>query len=339
MGISINTNIAASRASHFLASNHANLQKSLDRLSSGRRITEPADDAGGLAVAMKMKHSIQGLSGASKNIGNAISFLQVQDGILSSAGDIVSRMGELKGLYGDVLKSTTDKATYDAEFQDLQGQLFNLALTEFNGIRLVGDLNNAAGAGTASTGNGFEFGNATNEADSSVTLNVSTSENGSSGPQVALMQSLLLSAVTITQDTTALTYVTRTGGWDDNASKAAAVGGVAQDGSFSLASSDTTNAAKVFSLADVQQGVFSAALENVATARAKNGGQVKRLQYAQADVDSKMTNMTAAHGRIMDVDIAAESSNLAKQQILVQAAAAMTAQANSANDVALMLLR
>ena len=72
-GISINTNIAASRASHFLTSNHANLQKSLDRLSSGRRITEPADDAGGLAVAMKLNHSIQGLSGASKNIGNAIS--------------------------------------------------------------------------------------------------------------------------------------------------------------------------------------------------------------------------------------------------------------------------
>jgi flagellin len=49
--------------------------------------------------------------------------------------------------------------------------------------------------------------------------------------------------------------------------------------------------------------------------------------------------MTAAHGRIMDVDIAAESANLAKQQILVQASAAMTAQANSANDVALLLLQ
>ena len=108
MGISINTNIAASRASHFLASNHANLQKSLDRLSSGRRITEPADDAGGLAVAMKLNHSIQGLSGASKNIGNAISFLQVQDGILDSAGQIVSRMGELQGMSTDVLKNTGD---------------------------------------------------------------------------------------------------------------------------------------------------------------------------------------------------------------------------------------
>ena len=93
MGISINTNIAASRRVSFWPV-IANLQKSLDRLSSGRRITEPADDAGGLAVAMKLNHSIRA-DGASKNIANAISFLQVQDG-LASAGEIVSRMGELQ---------------------------------------------------------------------------------------------------------------------------------------------------------------------------------------------------------------------------------------------------
>ena len=72
--------------------------------------------------------------------------------------------------------------------------------------------------------------------------------------------------------------------------------------------------------------------------RATNGGQVKR-PVRLADVETQISNMTAAHGRIMDVDIAAESSNLAKQQILVQASAAMTAQANTSNDVALMLLR
>ena len=64
-----------------------------------------------------------------------------------------------------------------------------------------------------------------------------------------------------------------------------------------------------------------------------------RLQYALANVQSQITNLSAANGRIVDVDIAAESSNLAKQQVLVQASAAMTAQANVANDVALMLLQ
>ena len=93
MGISINTNVAATRAGMYLASNHANLQKSLDRLSSGRRITEPADDAGGLAVSMKLDHTSKVLRGVTHNISNGISLLQVQDGILKSAGDIVSRMG------------------------------------------------------------------------------------------------------------------------------------------------------------------------------------------------------------------------------------------------------
>ena len=60
---------------------------------------------------------------------------------------------------------------------------------------------------------------------------------------------------------------------------------------------------------------------------------------AQANVDTQINNLSAANGRIVDVDIAAESSNLAKQQVLVQASAAMTAQANVANDVALMLLQ
>ena len=110
--------------------------------------------------------------------------------------------------------------------------------------------------------------------------------------------------------------------------------GLAGTGGVHALDSDDITAGVIISTYCIHSGI-----ENIATLRATNGGQVKRLQYAQADVDSKIANMTAAHGRIMDVDIAAESSNLAKQQILVQASAAMTAQANSANDVALLLLQ
>ena len=84
MSLSISSNIAATRASQFLANNHQNLQKSLDRLSSGKRITEPADDAGGLAVSMKLENEINQLEGAANNLANAISFLQVQDGLLDN---------------------------------------------------------------------------------------------------------------------------------------------------------------------------------------------------------------------------------------------------------------
>ena len=75
---------------------------------------------------MKLEGSIDRLKGASNNVSNAISFLQVQDGILEAAGNIVSRMGELKGLYADVLKSSSDKATYDAEFRISKNNSINL---------------------------------------------------------------------------------------------------------------------------------------------------------------------------------------------------------------------
>ena len=73
--------------------------------------------------------------------------------------------------------------------------------------------------------------------------------------------------------------------------------------------------------------------------RAMNGGQVSRLQFSQENLTSQATNMQAALGRIMDVDVAEETANLAKRQILVQASASMVAQANTANNVALMLLQ
>ena len=63
MAITINTNSAASAASFQLTKNNAALQKSLNRLSSGNRITQPSDDAGGLAVSMKLKGSINRLRG------------------------------------------------------------------------------------------------------------------------------------------------------------------------------------------------------------------------------------------------------------------------------------
>jgi flagellin len=332
MGISINTNIAASRASHFLASNHANLQKSLDRLSSGRRITEPADDAGGLAVAMKLNHSIQGLSGASKNIGNAISFLQVQDGILASAGDIVSRMGELQSMSSDVMKNTTDIDNYEAEFNDLRNQLYNMTKSQFNGVNLFGDWYD--NAGTQNT-TGYDF--ATNRAAANATLSVIISEDGTTN--VTIHKALLGSALMVNNDNTTTSAAIAAA--DATAATIEAVGGAnAKNGLVQLATDDlrTLDSNDAVTAAHTA-AAFTQALENIANLRATNGGQVKRLQYAQADVDSKISNMTAAHGRIMDVDIATESANLAKQQILVQASAAMTAQANTANDVALLLLR
>ena len=275
MGISINTNVASSRASNYLAANHANLQKSLDRLSSGRRITQPADDAGGLAVSMKLEHTGKVLRATTHNLANAVSLLQTQDGVLKSIGDIVSRMGELRAMHSDVTKNSTDKGNYNSEFRDLTAQIAQLRTTKFNGKSLF---DNTSGLSVVLD----EFGtNKFNihQAAVKVDLDAETSLNISS---------------TV-------------------ASTASVAGNTYED--------------------------YTDALEAIAELRATNGGQVRRLNYQLANLETQITNLSAANGRIMDVDIAQESANLARQQVLVQASAAMTAQANTSNDVALMLLQ
>ena len=337
MGISINTNVAASRAGNYLATNHSNLQKSLDRLSSGKRITEPADDAGGLAVSMKLEHTSKVLRGTTHNISNAISFLQVQDGILESAGKIVSRMGELQGMSADVTKNSTDIDNYEAEFNDLRSQLYDMTKSKFNGVYLFGDWKDDGDGDLSTTNLDFADNDDDGRTHDDATLNVVIDEDST---EFTIHKALLGSALLVGID------------GDESAS----LGAVAKESARTDIDYDTTAAPTgLIKRADTTAtdeaildssstdafttAAFTKALENIATLRATNGGQVRRLQYQLANVETQITNLSAANGRIMDVDIAAESSNLARQQVLVQASAAMTAQANMSNDVALMLLQ
>ena len=309
MPLNINTNTAASLASYNLSKNNASLQKSLARLSSGSRITQPADDAGGLAVSMKLKGSINRLQGVEKNIGNAISFLQVQDGVLESAGKIVDRMAELKALSQDVLKNSSDIANYNAEFKNLQVQLHQMGDTKFNGVSLFATTNSAGKATFNTVGSGN-------------TVSIYTSENGGSGSIVSINKATMLAALTIDS-----TNVGVKKAFQDST------------GSATIKSFAAADVGSAISLGAVSVGVYSQALQNIATLRAENGGSVSRLQFAQESAAQQRTNLEAANGRIVDVDIATESTLLAKYNILVQASASMVAQANSANNVALTLLQ
>ncbi|MEO0055215.1 MAG: hypothetical protein RLZZ50_1162, partial [Verrucomicrobiota bacterium] len=89
MAVVINTNYAATVASNNLAASNSMLQKSLNRLSSGSKIVSPADDAGGLAVSMKLTAAARRSGAAGINIGNSISFLQTQEGALKVTGKVI----------------------------------------------------------------------------------------------------------------------------------------------------------------------------------------------------------------------------------------------------------
>ena len=309
MSLSINTNHAAVRASQNLAINNELLMKSMQRLASGKRIIDTSDDAGGLAIAMKLNSSIEKLKGVSSNIKNSISFLDVQDGIMQGAAGILERMSELKSLSQDVLKNSSDINTYNTEFKNLQVQLYQMSKEKFNGISLFATTTEANGGSSA------VFGNNNSSTDNTITI--FTTEGGSSGPKVSVHKALLLSAITFDENQVSLSQA------------------FGSSGSKTFAVSVSGNA-KV--LDDFTTSFFTQAIENIASLRAQNGGSMSRLDFAMTNLDRTRANLEASYGQIMDVDIAEESTRLAKYQILVQASSSMLAQANMMPNTAMMIL-
>jgi flagellin len=279
MSVVINTNSAATSAAYNLSNTNVNLQRSLNRLSSGSRINSSFDDAGGLAVSMKMSAAIRRTDATAANVGNSISYLQTQDGVLKNADKILSRMSELSTLSLDVTKTNDDRALYNREFGVLYSQLNALETEEFNGISLF----------SVQSG-GLTLGEAMHT--------VYTSEDGAT-QTVGISRANLgfVNDVTIT-----------TGG--------------------------------ISNLADAQTatGRIQTAIENVAQLRAQNGAEQSRLSYSLDMLKINKGNLEAANSRIIDVDVAAESTQLARFNILQQAGTAMLAQANQATQSILRLI-
>jgi flagellin len=259
MSVVINTNFAATVAANNLAASNDSLQKSLNRLSSGSKIVTPSDDAGGLAVSMKLSAAAKRSGAAVTNIGNAVSFLQTQDGVMKVAGKILDRMGELATLYSDTTKNSDDIANYSAEFDQLTEELANLATETFNSNSLFG-------------GND---------------LTVQTNEDGSQ-----------------------------------------AVTAVAIDLAADVSGADITSLSTI-----------TDAIKAVATDRANNGAAQSVLGFASEVLTVNKSNLEAATSRITDVDVASESTQLARWNILVQSGTAMLAQANQSAQIALKLLQ
>ena len=325
MSLNISTNTAALKAGSYLAANSLKLQKAYDRLASGKKLSSPMDNPGGLAVSMKLQASINRLSGAQNNVQNALSFLEVQDGMLESVGQIVDRMSELKGLASqDPMKSEQDRASYNNEFKDLQTQLYDISQMKFNGVSLFSNTVNVTG------GDSTVFGGANQSASQDNTLTIYTSESGAAGSKVSVHKATLQSALTIHTNTKAsAAFVADAANASGNGSEITEF-----NATFAVAAGG-----EMLDLQDISVGVITQALENISFLRSQNGGVQSRLTFNLTSISSQKTNMRAALGRVVDVDIAEETTNLAKYSILQQAAASMLAQANQSTDVALMLLR
>jgi flagellin len=141
MSTVINTNPAATIASYNLKKTSQEHERSLNRLSSGSRINSSYEDAAGLAVSMKMDSQIRNLDALDKNLANAKSFLETQDGALRIVAKILQRIEELEMLKKDVTKNDDDISLYNTEINQLKGELTNIRESKFNGVRLFSPTN------------------------------------------------------------------------------------------------------------------------------------------------------------------------------------------------------
>ena len=179
MALSIGGNYGMLRSLNNLRSTQSKMNKAMERISSGLRINSAADDAGGLAMGMKLSLEATKTENVQSSVANAKSFVDAQSSALETAADIVSEMKTLKTQYDDPTATASDQATYQSEFEDLQGQLTMLTNEKFNGEALFGS--STKQVSTTSDGSGvINFGGIDLDAalgtltDSSVTLATAT---------------------------------------------------------------------------------------------------------------------------------------------------------------------
>ena len=141
----INTNIMALNAQNKLTVNQSNVEKSIQRLSSGLRINSAADDAAGLAISEKMRAQVRGLGQAQDNAQDGISLIQTAEGALQQTTDILQRMRELviKAQNTGVL-TENDRTSISSELSTLRDEIDRIATsTTFNSKKLLnGELGN-----------------------------------------------------------------------------------------------------------------------------------------------------------------------------------------------------
>ena len=134
MALTINTNVASLNAQRNLGASQSNLNKSMQRLSSGLRINSAKDDAAGLAISDRMTAQIRGLNQAARNANDGISLAQTAEGALQESTNILQRMRELAVQSANDTNSASDRSSLNDEVGQLKAELDRIAqTTEFNG--------------------------------------------------------------------------------------------------------------------------------------------------------------------------------------------------------------
>ncbi len=277
MGLRINTNVASLNAQRNLSNTRLNLNRSLEKLSSGQRINRAGDDAAGLAISENLKAQIRGLGQAERNAEDGISLVQIAEGALGEVSNILIRLRELSVQAASDTIGATERKFLNVEFEQLTSEVDRIAnSTEFNRVPLL----NGTGAVFD-----IQIGTRNDPISDRLTFDASSADVN-----------------------------------------VAALG-------LNLASvADKISAQN--SLSSIDQAIVS-----VSGIRADFGALQNRLQSTINNIAVSIENLSAANSRVRDTDIAAETAELTKQNILMTAGTSVLAQANSSTKNALSLIQ
>jgi flagellin len=379
MAMTINTNVVSINAQRNLSLSGSQLGTAMQRLSSGLRVNSAKDDAAGLAIAERMNAQSKGLAVAARNANDGISLAQTAEGALGKVGDMLQRMRELAVQASNATNSDTDREALQAEVSQLVSEIDRVAKTSsFNGQKLLeGSFAGAVFQVGASAGDNITVGslvNATAGAMSNVSYTTNTVSIGggdlaggtltfADGSTVDIADAAsnkerlgqIVQAINgKTADTGATAFVDAAGTGVDlmiaDGSPAFTLGFAAAGGGAATvtlgAAAAVTDEVGIASLnVNTQKGAWLAlekidsAIDQINSSRADLGALQTRFEKSIENIDIMNENISAARGRIVDADFAAETASLSRTQILQQAGTAMVAQANQLSQGVLSLLQ
>jgi flagellin len=305
-GIYVNTNTQSIFAQRSLGKNTMNLQRNIEKLSTGFRINRAADDAAGLSISEKLTSQIRGLEKAEQNIGDGISLVQTAEGALGVVQDNLQRIRELVVQAQNGTNSDNELNAIQREINARVTTISDIATnTEFNGRTVFDDYS----AGVDHVGN--------------ITL-----QTGSDQGQT-----------TTVDFTTMIIEVDGTGNDDLNTGAAFDIDDLKVTGNAAanVGPQSAPGTGTTAPTANPLTGL-DLMLDNVSEMRSTLGAAQNSLESKAEYLNVAKENAMASRSRIRDVDVAKESSTMVKNQILQQSAAAMLSQANSTPQLALNLL-
>ncbi|MBO5948494.1 flagellin FliC [bacterium] len=309
MAIIVNTNLASLQVQRNLNTTTDRLNKTIERMTTGLKINHAADDAAGLYIANGLETQIRGSEVAQGNIQTGVNILQIAEGDLSLIEEHILRIRDLATqAASDYYSEDARKAMADEAVQRYQEINRIAKASNFNGINLLDG-----------------------------TLTEMRLQIGPDSP--AETNALTVSGVFGDSTSAGIELTTAAADTDDKKTieirKAFQGDAVKADGTLDTAADNgkpAENAAAFIATCDN-------ALNSVTTKRAAIGAVQNRLDSAYNSLLVQVENLTSAKSTIMDADIAKESSEYTKQQILQQASASLLVQANQAPSIALSLLQ